>query len=510
MLINAYKCVKNRFQGDSYFDVDEWKMLSSKSARLMDDIVDLELECIDRILAKIDSDPEPESVKRVEKELWLGIKEDCINGRRVGLGLTGLGDALAAMNVKYGSDESISVTENIYRLLECESWQMSRTLAHERGAFPDYDPSIEKKHPFINKIWADLGYTENQPRRNIAITTTAPAGSVSCLTQTTSGIEPAYLLHYKRRRKINTDETLTPDFVDHVGDKWVEYDVFHHGFKDWMDATNKGLDKIEESPYYGATSNDVDWKASVKLQAAAQKWVCHAISKTCNLPNSATRELVSEVYMKAWEDGCKGFTVYRDGCRTGVLVSSDSQNAQEGPEFEQHDAPKRPDSLPCEIHNVSIKGQKWTILVGMFEGKPYEVFGGEASTINVPDECKSATIVKSGNRYNLEIVLDDDTEVILKNIVKLFDNANYGTLTRMISLSLRHGAKVEYVCSQLLKDKEADLYSFAKVLSRVLKKHIPDGTIVTGDKKCKDCGSDSLVYMEGCVTCKSCGSSKCG
>jgi ribonucleoside-diphosphate reductase alpha chain len=362
-------------------------------------------------------------------------------------------------------------------------------------------------------------------RRNIALTTTAPAGSVSCLTQTTSGIEPAYLLSYTRRKKINPNDTASRvDFIDQLGDKWQEYKVYHHGFKKWMDATGKVDEQIAESPYWKATSNDVDWPMSVKLQAAAQKWVCHAISKTCNLPNDVTREVVADVYMAAWEAGCKGFTVYRDGCRTGVLVQdtpkeTNKVDSDSQPEtmIENH-APKRPKELPCDIHRINVKGsegqESYLVLVGRLEGKPYEIFCGLSHHVEVPKKAKVGNLIKNGKKdgvatYNLQIPVGDDDNLVFKDIVELFSNPNHGAFTRSLSLALRHGVPVQYVVEQLQKDKYSDMQSFSRVLARVLKGYIPDGAKSTSDKTCPECGSNSLVYKEGCVTCNSCSWSKC-
>jgi ribonucleoside-diphosphate reductase alpha chain len=313
------------------------------------------------------------------------------------------------------------------------------------------------------------------------------------------------------------------DFVDQLGDKWQEYKVYHHGFKKWMDATGKTDEQIAESPYWKATSNDVDWTMSVKLQAAAQKWVCHAISKTCNLPNDVTREVVADVYMTAWEAGCKGFTVYRDGCRTGVLVQDtpkeEKKTVDDQPEtmVENH-APKRPKELPCDIHRINVKGsegqESYLVLVGKLDDKPYEIFCGLSSHVEVPKKAKVGTLIKNGKKdgvatYNLQIPVGDDDQLAFKDIVELFSNPRHGAFTRTLSLSLRHGVPVQYIVEQLQKDKYSDMQSFSRVLARVLKGYIPDGAKSTSDKVCPECTSSSLVYKEGCVTCSSCGWSRC-
>jgi ribonucleoside-diphosphate reductase alpha chain len=521
MVLNLTSFVVNPFTSNVRFDFERFHSVAMKAQRLMDDLVDLEVECVDRILQKIESDPQLDEIKQIEKNLWQKIRSAGLNGRRTGLGITGLGDCLAALDVKYGSEESIEWTERIYKSLSVAAHTSSCFLAKERGSFPIFDFNKEKNHDYLNKVMDACGEDvkkmwKETGRRNIALTTTAPVGSVSCLTRTTSGIEPAFLLSYKRRRKVTPgDFTAKVDFVDDMGDKWTEYTVYHHWFKKWMDVT--GSASVEDSPYSGATANDVNWVASVDLQAAAQRWIDHSISKTCNLPNSATRELVSEVYMRAWESGCKGFTVYRDGCRTGVLVSNDTPQKEEKKQDDRL-AAKRPKELPCDIHRVTVRSdestESWMVLIGLLDGKPYEVFCGLAGNIEVPRKYKSGVLVKNGKRdgmptYNLRVPVDADDDLVFKDVVNLFDNPTQGAFTRTISLALRHEVPIQYVVEQLQKDKNSDMFSFAKTISRVLKGYIKDGTTVSG-KSCQNCGSTNLIYQEGCMTCASCGSSKCG
>jgi len=434
---------------------------------------------------------------------------------------------LAMLGIQYGSEKSIEVTEEVYKWLAINSYEASVNLAKQRGAFPVYDYEREKDHPFVSRIvgefheWAREDY-KKYGRRNIANTTTAPAGSVSVLTQTTSGIEPAFMLHYTRRKKINpNDEYATVDFIDDSGDKWTEFTVYHHKFKEWMDSTDPecewNLDDpaeaVSHSPYSSATANEINWVNKVKMQAAAQKWVCHAISNTTNLPSDIDVETVKNVYMAGWESGCKGLTVYRDGCRSGVLVSSDSSETR-GDSFSDQHAPKRPEVLDCEIHQANIKGEAWTILVGMMDGRPYEVIGGLSEYVEIPRKYKYGQIRRRPrksmpSKYDLIIGKNGDT-IIIKDIITVFDNPNHSAFTRTISLALRHGAPIQFVVEQLQKDKDSDIFSFSKVIARCLKKHIEDGT-VGGDKDCPECGSeDSLIYQEGCITCKSCGWAKCG
>lgn len=516
MALNLSSFVNDPFTPRAEFDFGLFSEVVAKSQRLMDDLVDLEIEAVDRIREKIASDPQSLHVKRVESELWEKIRDKATKARRTGLGITALGDTLAMLGLRYGSDESIAKTEEIYRQMSLAAHESSIIMAKERGAFPIFDYQKEKDHEYLNSIIGQLSpqmveFWAQYGRRNIALTTTAPTGSVSCLTQTTSGIEPAYLLSYKRRRKLvsNTDAGVVPDFVDASGDKWQEYTVYHHNFKRWMDVT--GRVAVEESPYHNSTSNDIDWMKSVEIQAAAQRWIDHSISKTCNLPNSATKELVSQVYMAAWKSGCKGFTVYRDGCRNGVLVQ---ETKKEEKVKSENSVFKRPKELPCEIHRVNIKGESWLVLVGLKDGNPYEIFCGVAENIEVPKKSKIAFITKNGKKdgvatYNLKVPVGNDDEVVFKDIVNLFANPTHSAFTRTLSLTLRHQIPINFIVEQLQKGKNEDMFSFSRVLARVLKTYIPDGTKSTGDKVCLSCGSNSLVYMEGCVTCQSCGSSKC-
>ncbi len=523
LVLNLTSYVKNPFTRDACFDFDLFHTHTIIAQRLMDDIIDLEIEFIDKILAKVNSDPEPQEAKLVEINLWNKIRKANEQGRRTGLGITGLGDALAMLGIKYGSDESISKTYEIYRALAVGAHTSSCIMAEERGAFSCFDYEKEKDHEYLNSIMDDAAVWVKQSwkrygRRNIALTTTAPTGSVSTLTQTTSGIEPAYSLSYIRRKKINpSDKAARVDFIDDMGDKWQEFTIYHHGLKKWIEVT--GNENIEESPYWGATATEIDWVASVDLQAAAQKSIDHSISKTCNLPKDVSKDVVSEVYMRAWTAGCKGFTVYRDGCRTGILVSDKQKNDKDEDgrpvDIIYMPAPKRPLELPCDIKKSKIQGEGWTIFVGLLNGKPYEVFGGLSKYIDIPNKYREGKIVKNGKNsdgitaYNL-VVGEGDDQMIIRDIANVFENKNYGALTRTISLAIRHGAPIQFIVEQLSKDKFSDMTSFSKVISRVLKKYIKDGTS-SGEKVCSSCNSSgTLVYYEGCVMCTSCGVSKCG
>lgn len=525
LVLNLSSYVNNPFTSKASFDYKLFHEHTIKAQRLMDDVIDLEIEHIERIIEKIKKDPEPEEAKLVELNLWNKIKTANIGGRRTGLGITALGDALAMLGIKYGAPESIKVTHKMYKALAIGAHTSSCVLASERGSFPIFSYKKEQDHKYLNSIIKDCDdlvqkMWKKTGRRNIALTTTAPTGSVSMLTQTTSGIEPAFLLSYKRRKKHNpSDKNARIDFVDDMGDQWQEFEVYHHGVKQWMDVT--GETDISKSPYWGATSNEVDWLASVEIQAAAQKFIDHSISKTCNLPKTATEELISEIYMKAWETGCKGFTVYRDGCRAGVLVSMDDDGVND--KFDANGrpkdiisimSPKRPLELSCEIKKVKIKGEAWAIFIGMFNGKPYEVFGGLAKYVDIANKYKMGKIVKNGKvngltTYNL-VVGEDDEEMLIKDIANVFDNANYGTFTRTISLALRHGVPIQYVAEQLQKDKHSDITSFSTVIARVLKSYIKDGTKSTFEKTCPECSKEnSFIYAEKCLKCSNCGWSKC-
>jgi ribonucleotide reductase alpha subunit len=524
LVLNLASYVTNPFKKNASFDFKLFHEHTLIAQRLMDDVIDLELEAIDRILAKIEMDPEPMEAKQVEFNLWKKIRNMNVSGRRTGLGITALGDALAMLGIKYGSKESIDVTYKIYHALAVGSHSSSCIMAKERGAFPVFDFKLEKDHEYLNSIFDDCSpeirkMWKNTGRRNIANTTTAPAGSVSALTRTTSGIEPVYMLSYTRRKKHNpSDKNARVDFVDAMGDSWQEFTVYHYGVKRWMDAT--GETNIEKSPYWGATSNEIDWMASVDLQAAAQKSIDHSISKTCNLPENATKELVSKVYMRAWESGCKGFTVYRDKCRDGVLLSTKPEPKKNDvsdsrpPAIAMVMAPKRPIELTCDIKKVKVSGEAWTIFVGLLNGKPYEIFGGLSKYVDIPNKYKRGKIVKNGKvngvtTYNL-VIGEGEDEMTIKDIANVFENANFGAFTRTISLALRHGTPVQYVAEQLLKDKHSDVTSFSKMAARVLKQYIQDGTKTTMERKCPGCGAEnSIIYQEKCIKCTNCSWSLC-
>ena len=523
MLINLLRFVVNPFTVDARFDYGRFETVVKKAQRLMDDLVDLEIEAIEKILAKIDVDPEPDEVKKIEIDLWNRVIKMAKDGRRTGLGVTALGDTLAHLGIVYGSDASVDATGDIYRALCVNAYRSSVEMARSRGAFPVFSHDVEAYHPFITQIMNEdsalrVDY-ERYGRRNIALLTTAPAGSVSILTQTTSGCEPVFKTSYKRRKKINPDDKVSRvDYVDQLGDKWQEYVVYHHGLLKWMSVT--GESDVSKSPYAGATANEIDWRKKIDLQAAAQKWICHSISNTLNLPNDVSVDVVNDVYMRAWELGCKGVTIYRDGSRSGVLVENDvdQQKKKEEPrktEIVATNAPKRPKELQCDVHKVTVKGESYLVLVGLLNGAPYEIFAGLSEHVEVPKKVKSGVLIKNGKKdgvatYNLRIPIDEDDCLLFKDVVELFKNPVYGAFTRTLSLALRHGVPVQYLAEQLRKDKHSDITSFSSVIARVLSKnYIPESSQLTPGKKCPECSGTNLAHVDGCVTCMDCGNSKC-
>jgi len=527
LLMNLSKFVNNPFTKDARFDFERFDRSTYQAQRLMDDLIDLELEAVDRILAKIDVDPEPTDVKRVERDLWTKIKNAAVNGRRTGLGITALGDTFAMCNLQYGSDASIQLADKIYRQLALSAYRSTVDMAAERGAFPIFSHDVEKGHPFIERIMdedPDLRRAYKQfGRRNIALTTTAPAGSMSILTQTTSGCEPVLFVKSRRKRKITEEDRASRiDEVDALGDKWQYYDLIHPGFKKWMEITGKSDPK--ESPYFGSTVEEIDFIKKIDIQATAQKWICHSISNTTNLPKDVSNDDVEELCWHGWETGCKGVTIYRIGSRDAVIVNegATSENGQPLIIVETH-APKRPKEMQADIHRVNVKGEQYLMLVGTLGDRPYEIFAGLSEQVEIPKKAKKALIVKNGKKdgvatYNLRIPLGDDDELVLKDIVSMFDNPVHGAFTRMISLSLRHGTPVQFLVEQLKKDKHSDITSFSSVVARVLKGYIVDGTKAhTSEKRCPECGGETLVYQQGCVSCLGgvkqdgtmCGWSKC-
>lgn len=511
LLLVLYSYVNKPFTKDAKFDFDMFFKDAKIAQRLMDDLVDLELEMIARIINKIESDPESIELKYRELSMWQRIRQNCINGRRTGTGITALGDTLAALGIKYDSDEGLDMTEKIYMSLKLAAYESSIDIAEEIGPFPVWDHELEKDVEFFQRFEDDVLVLSDRTvrgsdilirmskvgRRNIALLTTAPAGSVSILTQTTSGIEPLYMIFYVRKKKGNlTDEDFRVDFVDQSGDQWMEFKVYHPKVKVWMEVT--GETDITKSPWYGSTANELDWKQRVYLQARANKHVDHAISSTINLPNDVTVDMVAAIYETAWAAGCKGITVYRDGCRTGVLSAESSKVVEVEHKEEELERPK---SVPCDIKHVTVKGKQYFVLVGMIDDKPYEVFAGKNGFLDKSYE-RGMIIRKRKGFYQLV----SDKELLMAPITQA-STEEEESVTRLASLALQSGVSVHKLVQQLEK-VNGELHGFAKAISRVLKHYIPDGTEEHGES-CPTCKAKSLVRQEGCVTCKSCGWSKC-
>ena len=530
--INLYNYVENPFTPQASFNHKLFAEHSRYALRIMDDIIDLEMEKIDGILAKINSDPEDEETKRTERILWEKIREKTLQGRRTGIGITAEGDMLAALNMRYGTSDATTFSVDVHKTLAIEVYGASADLAAERGAFPIFDFEREKNNPLINRIreHAPEVYAkmEKHGRRNISMLTIAPTGSVSICTQTTSGIEPVFMVSYKRRRKVNpNDKNVHISFVDEVGDSWEEYNVFHPKFLDWMRINGFDVDNalfmsdealqaiIEKSPYCKATSNDIDWVAKVTMQGAIQKWVDHSISVTVNLPAEATEELVSDVYLTAWESGCKGMTIYRDGSRSGVLISNETKK-EEVNEFQETKAPPRPKELEVEVVRFMNEDEKWIAFVGLINNKPYEIFTGKSSDFYIPDYVKKGWVIRNKDNENVSARYDFEYEdnygyrVTHRGLSRSFKK-EYWNYAKLISGILRHGMPLPYVVELIdnLSFDNDSITTWKNGVLRGLKKFIPDGT-QTGHNcpECKD--KNTIIYKEGCMTCTSCGYSKCG
>lgn len=529
LAINLYSYVQNPFTKGAFFDFPLFKKHVAVAQRIMDDIIDLELEKIDAILDKIHEDPETEEVKGVEIRLWEKIKQKAKEGRRTGVGITAEGDMLAAIGLRYGSDEAIDFAVDIQKTLAVEAYRASVYLAKDRGSFKIYDTRREENNPFIKRLKeADPDmYVEmvKYGRRNIACLTIAPTGTTSLMTQTTSGIEPVFLPVYKRRRKVNpNDQNVRIDFIDESGDSYEEFIVFHHKFAEWMKANGYDTSKhysddeidelVEKSPYFKATSNDIDWVAKVRMQGEVQKWVDHSISVTVNLPSDVTEELVGQLYIEAWKSGCKGCTVYRDGSRAGVLVSN-KEKKQSG---SQQELPaKRPMELDADVVRFQNNKEKWIAFIGLYKGRPYEIFTGIADDeegIMLPKAVTEGKIVKhydaDGNsRYDFQFQNKRGFKTTVEGLSYKFDK-EYWNYAKLISGVLRHGMPVHQAV-ELVASMEFDnenINTWKNGVERALKKYIPNGTEAAGEK-CEQCGSP-VVYQEGCLICKTCGTSKCG
>lgn len=530
LALNLYSYVENPFTPQAKFNFELFTKHVAAAQRIMDDIIDLELEKIEAIQSKIEKDPEEEEIKQVEMNLWRKIRQKAIEGRRTGVGITAEGDMLAALNLRYGSDIAIDFAVEVQKTLAVEAYRSSVNMAKERGPFPIYDPHREKNNPFINRIKNEDEQLYNDMvkygRRNIALLTIAPTGTTSLMTQTTSGIEPVFLPYYKRRRKVNpNDKNVNITYTDGVGDSWEEFNVFHHKFLVWLEANGYNAKEVQQyneeqiqelvakSPYYKATSNDVDWVSKVKMQGMIQKWVDHSISVTVNLPSDVTEEVVAKVYQTAWESGCKGCTVYRDGSRDGVLVSTKKEEAK----VEELVPSTRPEVLDCDVIRFKNNHENWIAFVGVFNGRPYEIFTGisEDDVLPIPKLVTQGKILKikdeRGSRYDFQYVDKYGYTNTIGGLSHMF-NKEFWNYAKLISGVLRNGMPIPDVVnlvSSLRLDSET-INTWKAGVERALRKYIPNGTKAKDGKKCAECGSDSLIYQEGCLICTSCGHSKCG
>ena len=535
--VNLYSYVVNPFTPEAYFDFDLFKKHVALAQRIMDDIVDMEMEKVDKIIEKVKSDPQADVVKETELHLWQKIKRKSAMGRRTGVGITAEGDMLAAMNLRYGTQEATDFSVEVHKTLALAAYRSSVVMAKERGAFEVYDSEREKNNPFINRIreadpelYADM---LKYGRRNIACLTIAPTGTTSLMTQTTSGIEPVFMPVYKRRRKVNpTDTDVHVDFVDESGDSFEEFIVFHHKFLTWMKIngydtekryTQEELDQlVEKSPYYKATANDVDWLMKVRMQGAIQKWVDHSISVTINLPNNVDEQLVNRLYVEAWRSGCKGCTVYRDGSRSGVMIAVEKKDKKKAEEKHICEPPTvtevRPKELECDVVRFQNNKEKWVAFVGLLDGYPYEIFTGlqdDEEGISLPKSVNKGKIIKKidengKKRYDFQFENKRGYKTTVEGLSEKF-NPEYWNYAKLISGVLRYRmpiANVIKLVGQLQMDSQS-INTWKIGVERALKKYIVDGTEAKG-QKCPVCGQETLVYQEGCLICKNCGSSRCG
>lgn len=535
LAINLYSYVVNPFTPDAYFDYDLFKKHVGLAQRIMDDIIDLESEKIEMILAKIDSDPESMEVRQTERHLWEKIQRKTLQGRRTGVGITAEGDMIAALGLRYGTEEATDCAELIQKTLALAAYRSSVMLAKERGAFEIFDAKREEKNPFINRLReADPALYEDMlkyGRRNIACLTIAPTGTTSLMTQTSSGIEPVFLPVYKRRRKVNpNDSEARVDFVDETGDAFEEYIVFHHKFVTWMQANGYSASKkytqeeveelVAKSPYYKATSNDVDWLQKVRMQGRIQKWVDHSISVTINLPNDVSEELVDSLYVEAWRCGCKGCTVYRDGSRSGVLIATDKKKKKEDCNCMQPPVivSTRPRELDADVVKFQNNREKWIAFVGLLNGRPYEIFTGLADDdegIMLPKNVSKGTIIKSydedGNKhYDFQFKNKRGYKMTIEGLDGKF-NPEYWNYAKLISGVLRYGMPIDQVIKlvQGMELNSESINTWKNGVERALKKYLPNGMEAKG-QKCPNCGLETLIYQEGCLICTNCGASKCG
>ena len=533
LAINLFSYVENPFTAEASFNFELFKEHVHKAMHLMDDIIDLELEKIDLILAKIQSDPEDDDVRQVEINLWNKIKDMALKGRRTGLGITAEGDMLAALGLRYGTDKALKFAVNVHKTLAVEAYRASVMMAKDRGAFGVFDAEKEKNNPMITRLReADSQLYEDMlkyGRRNIAMLTIAPTGTTSLMSQTTSGIEPVFRPVYKRRRKINpSDKNTVTSFVDEQGQCFEEYNVYHHKFIDWLTVngydtsrlttiSDEELEKwVAASPYHKATANDIDWVAKVRMQGAIQKWVDHSISVTVNLPNNVSEELVADVYRTAWECGCKGVTVYRDGCRAGVLVDKKSKKSAPAKCEEATGTNRRPKSLPTDVVRFKNGKEDWIAFVGLHEGHPYEIFTGkiEDDAMFIPPKITKGSILKvreedGSKRYDFQYVDRYGYTNTIGGISRLF-NESFWNYAKLISGVLRYNMPIDKVVSLIdgLHLDDENINTWKNGVKRALKQYIEDGTRSKG--KCPQCGQENMAYQNGCLTCLSCGYSKCG
>ena len=538
--INLYEYVVNPFTENAYFDYEKFRKHVQMAQRIMDDIVDMELEKIHLIMEKIKADPQSDEVKCTEYHLWEKIKHKSSLGRRTGVGITAEGDMIAAMGLRYGTQEATDFSVEVHKTLALAAYRASVEMAKERGAFDIYDANREKDNPFINRLKeADPQLYDDMVahgRRNIACLTIAPTGTTSLMTQTTSGIEPVFMPVYKRRRKVNpNDSDIHIDFVDEVGDSFEEYIVYHRKFIEWMKVNGIDTDKrysqeeidglIARSPYYKATANDVDWLMKVRMQGAIQKWVDHSISVTINLPNNVDEALVNRLYVEAWKSGCKGCTVYRDGSRSGVMISVDKKKKKEG-EAAKPAAPcrhpevteVRPRVLECDVVRFQNNKEKWVAFVGLLDGYPYEIFTGlqdDEEGIVLPKTVTKGKIIKQTDengkhRYDFQFENKRGYKTTVEGLSEKF-NPEYWNYAKLISGVLRYRMPIEHVIKLVgsLQLKSESINTWKNGVERALKKYITDGTEVQG-VTCPNCGQETLVYQEGCLICKNCGASRCG
>ena len=536
LAINLYSYVKNPFTPEAEFDFELFRRHVQLAQRLMDDIIDLEQEKIDRILEKIASDPQSDEVKATERTLWEKIRRRTGQGRRTGVGITAEGDMLAALGLRYGTQEALDFAVEVQKTLALSAYRSSVTMAQERGAFEVFDAEREKNNPFMLRIkeadpqlYADMA---QHGRRNIACLTIAPTGTTSLMTQTTSGIEPVFLPVYTRRRKVNpNDPEVRVDFTDESGDAFEEYIVYHHKFLTWMRANGIDTEKhysaeeiedlVSRSPYYKATANDVDWLMKVKMQGAIQKWVDHSISVTVNLPATVDEELVNRLYVEAWKSGCKGCTIYRDGSRSGVMISV-KKKKDEKPELPECRPPqvteRRPDVLECDVVRFQNNKDKWVAFVGLLDGEPYEIFTGlqdDEEGIVLPKTVTKGRIIKKINpdgtkRYDFQFENKRGYKTTVEGLSEKF-NKEYWNYAKLISGVLRYRMPLQNVIRLVgsLQLESENINTWKVGVSRALKKYITDGTVAQG-QKCPNCGKEELVYQEGCLICKNCGASRCG